>query len=162
MNGNGNSRSEERPSATSNVAKNISANMDDLKEKKRHAANNTQRNNQSSLTTGGKQSRSELEKVAIYHEMDARRGSGMMGVNAGDSNLFGTDEDREDEENKNVVNIQNINTCYNDYVKKQMHQQQHHVSNSSHNAAQALGKGHHNRAIPQQPSQQIAQMHPHL
>jgi len=29
----------------------------------------------------------------------------MMGVNAGDSNLFATDEDREDEENKNVVNI---------------------------------------------------------
>jgi len=41
MNANGNSRSEERPSTTSNVAKNISANMEEIKEKKRHAANNT-------------------------------------------------------------------------------------------------------------------------
>ena len=39
----------------------------------------------------------------MYQEMvEARRGSGMMGVNEGDNNLFGNDDDREDEENKNV------------------------------------------------------------
>lgn len=56
----------------------------------------------------------------MYQEMvEARRGSGMMGVNAGDNNLFGNEDDREDEENKNFVNIQNINSSnYNDYMKK--------------------------------------------
>jgi hypothetical protein len=39
---NGNSRSEERPSiSSSNVAKNIAANMEEMKEKKRNVANNT-------------------------------------------------------------------------------------------------------------------------
>jgi hypothetical protein len=58
------------------------------------------------MLTTGKQSRGELEKFAMYQEMvDVRRGSGMMGVNEGDNNLFGNDDDREDEENKNVVNI---------------------------------------------------------
>ena len=100
---NGNSRSEERPSisSSSNVAKTIAANMEEMKEKKRHGANNTQRNNQSTLTTGGKQSRADLEKASMYQDiLEARRasGSGMMGVNAGDTNyMFGNDDDREDE-----------------------------------------------------------------
>ena len=90
------------------------------------------------------------------HEMvDHRRGSGMTGVNAGDINLFFNEEDREDIENKNVVNIQNFNhnnsaNAYNDIKIKQSH---HGVFPS---------KAHHQRTIPQNQNQQMTQLRPHL
>ena len=40
------------------------------------------------------------------------------GAKEGDANHH--DEDGEDEENKNVVNIQNLNSGYSDVLKKQM------------------------------------------
>lgn len=51
----------------------------------------------------------------MYHDADARRD--IAGGKEGDTNNH---DDGEDEENKNVVNIQNLNSGYSDVLKKQM------------------------------------------
>ena len=80
----------------------------------------------------------------MYRDPDA--GRDLVGAE-GDSNNH--DDDGEDEENKNVVNIQKMNSSYSDMLKKQLaHQQRmvHEAGAQSH--GQHPGKGH-GRPAPQ-------------
>ena len=65
--------------------------------------------------------------------------------------------DDDDEENKNVVNIQNLNS-YSDILKKQMAQQKAMQEAAVQSQGQHPGKGHGRPA----PQSQFVQMHPHL
>lgn len=79
----------------------------------------------------------------------------MLGGHEGDTNHH---DDGEDEENKNVVNIQNMNS-YSDILKKQMAHQQKAMHEAAQSQGQHPGKGH-SRPAPQ--SQFGVQMHPQL
>jgi len=148
-NGAGASRSEERPSASGN--KSIAAqNIQELKGQKRqamHGQNNTQNVNAGSKRGG--------PEKGIYHDAGMRREA--AGAKEGDANHH--DEDGEDEENKNVVNIQKMNNSYSDIIKKQMAQQQKMMQDS---AAQQQSQPHAKGHGRQSQQSQVVQMHPHL
>lgn len=60
-------------------------------------------------------SKRAVPEKGMYHDVEVRRE--LVGGKEGDTNNH-DDDDGEDAENKNVVNIQNLNSSYSDMLKK--------------------------------------------